>query len=81
MNEVLSISKRFCEDIIVVGDFNINLKIEANHKLIEYMKSFGLTLTSKLNKSSTNAKTQIDYCFTNMNDLKSDYFESLTSFP
>ncbi|CAF1542519.1 unnamed protein product, partial [Rotaria sp. Silwood1] len=80
INEVISISKRFCEDIIVVGDFNINLKIKANHKFIEYMESFGLTLINKLNKSSTNAKTQIDYCFTNMNDLKSDYFESLTSF-
>ena len=44
------------------------------------MKSFWLTLINKLNKSSTNAKTQIDYCFTNVNDLKSDYFESLTSF-
>ncbi|CAF3327150.1 unnamed protein product [Rotaria sp. Silwood2] len=44
------------------------------------MESFGLTLINKLNKSSTNAKTQIDYCFTNMNDLKSDYFESLISF-
>ncbi|CAF1352277.1 unnamed protein product [Rotaria sp. Silwood1] len=80
INEVISISKRFCEDIIVVGDFNINLKIKTNHKFIEYMESFGLTLINKLNKSSTNAKTQIDYCFTNMNDLKSDYFESLTSF-
>ncbi|CAF3949464.1 unnamed protein product, partial [Rotaria sordida] len=80
INEVISISKRFCEDIIVVGDFNIDLKIKTNHKFIEYMESFGLTLINKLNKSSTNAKTQIDYCFTNMNDLKSDYFESLTSF-
>jgi hypothetical protein len=80
MNEVISISKRFCENIIVVGDFNINLKIKTNHKFIEYMESFGLTLINKLNKSSTNAKTQIDYCFTNMKDLKSDYFESLTSF-
>ena len=44
------------------------------------MESFGLTLINKLNKSSTNAKTQIDYCFTNMNNAKSDYFESLTSF-
>jgi len=33
-----------------------------------------------LNKSSTNAKTQIDYCFTNMKKLQSDYFENLTSF-
>ena len=33
-----------------------------------------------LSKSSTNVKTQIDYCFTNMNDLKSDYLKSLTSF-
>ena len=80
MNEVISISKRFCEDLIVVGDLNINLKIKANHKFIEYMESFKLTLINKLNKSSTNAKTQIDYCFTNMNDFKSDYFESLTSF-
>ncbi|CAF4746952.1 unnamed protein product, partial [Rotaria sp. Silwood2] len=80
INEVISISKRFCEDIIVVGDFNINLKIKTNHKFIEYMESFGLTLINKLNKSSTNAKTQIDYCFTNVKDLKSDYFESLTSF-
>ena len=80
MKEVLSISKKFCEDMILVGDFNVNLKIETNQKLIEYMKSFGLTLLSKLNKSSTNAKTQIDYCFTNMKDLTSDYFESLTSF-
>ncbi|CAF3769225.1 unnamed protein product [Rotaria sordida] len=44
------------------------------------MESFGLTLINKLNKNSTNAKTQIDYCFTNGNGLKSDYFESLTSF-
>ena len=80
INEVISISKRFCEDIIVVGDFNINLKIRINYKFIEYMESFGLTLISKLNKSSTNAKTQIDYYFTNMKDLKSDYSESLTSF-
>ncbi|CAF4032542.1 unnamed protein product [Rotaria sp. Silwood2] len=80
INEVISISKRFCEDIIVVGDFNINLKIKTNHKFIEYMESFGLTLINKLNKSSTNAKRQIDYCFTNVKDLKSDYFESLTSF-
>ena len=80
IKEVISISKQFCENIIVVGDFNINLKIKTNHKFIEYMESFDLTLINKLNKSSTNAKTQIDYCFTNMNDLKSDYFESLTSF-
>ncbi|CAF4426457.1 unnamed protein product, partial [Rotaria sp. Silwood2] len=80
INEVISISKRFCQDIIVIGDFNINLTIKTNHKFIEYMESFGLTLINKLNKSSTNAKTQIDYCFTNMNELKSDYFESLTSF-
>ena len=80
INEIISISKRFCKDIIVVGDFNINLKIGTNHKFIEYMESFGLTLISKLNKSSTNAKTQIDYCFTNMKDLKYDSFESLTSF-
>ncbi|CAF4174715.1 unnamed protein product [Rotaria sordida] len=78
--EVISISKRFCEDIIVVGDLNINLKIKTNHKFIEYMESLGLTLINKLNKSSTNAKTQIDYCFTNVKDLKSDYFESLTTF-
>jgi hypothetical protein len=56
------------------------LKIKTNYKFIEYIESFGLTLISKLNKSSTNAKTQIDYCFTNMKNLKSDYFESLTSF-
>ena len=31
------------QDIVVVGDFNINLKIKANHKFIEYMESFGLT--------------------------------------
>ena len=80
LREVISLSKRFCEDMIVVGDFNINLKVKTNHKFIEYMESFGLTLMNKLNKSSTNAKTQIDYCFTNVNDLKSDYFESLTSF-
>ena len=80
VNKVITISKPFCENIIVVGDFNINLKIKTNYKLIEYMESFGLTLINKLNKSSTNARTQIDYCFTNMNDLQSDYFESLTSF-
>ena len=72
--------KRYCENIIVIGDFNINLKIKTNHKFIEYMESFELTLINKLNKGSTNAKTQIDYCFTNMKDFKSDYFESLTSF-
>jgi hypothetical protein len=44
------------------------------------MKSFGLSLNNTLNRDSTNAKTQIDYCFTNVKDLKSDYFESLTSF-
>lgn len=44
------------------------------------MKSFGLSLNSKLNENSTNAKTQIDYCFSNVKELKSDYFESLTSF-
>jgi hypothetical protein len=80
MNEVISISKRVCENIVVVGDFNVNLKIKANHKFIEYMKSFGLTLINTLDKSSTNAKTQIDYCFTNMKELQTDYFESLTSF-
>lgn len=80
MYEVITISRRFCEDMIVVGDFNLNLKIKANQKFIEYMGSFGLALMNKLNKSSTNAKTQIDYCFSNINGLKSDYFESLTSF-
>lgn len=54
MYEVISISKRFCEDIIVVGDFNLNLRIKANQKFIEYMRSFGLALMNKLNKSSTN---------------------------
>ncbi|CAF3941766.1 unnamed protein product, partial [Adineta steineri] len=80
MNEAITISKGFCENIIVVGDFNINLKVKTNNKFIEYMKSFGFNLINKLNKSSTNAKTQIDCCFTNVKGLKSDYFESLTSF-
>ncbi|CAF1560346.1 unnamed protein product [Rotaria magnacalcarata] len=80
INEVITASKRFCENIIVVGDFNINLKIKTNYKFIEYMKSIGLTLINKLNKNSTNAKTQIDYCFANVNGWKCDYFESLTSF-
>ncbi|CAM4862980.1 unnamed protein product [Rotaria socialis] len=44
------------------------------------MKSFGLALINKLNKNSTNAKTQIDYCFANVNGWKCDYFESLRSF-
>ena len=44
------------------------------------MESFGLSLNNILNRDSTNAKTQIDYCFTNVKDLKSDYFESLTRF-
>ncbi|CAF4789648.1 unnamed protein product [Rotaria socialis] len=74
--EVLAI----CENIIVVGDINIDLKIKTNHKFIKYMESFRRTLINKLSKSSTHAKTQIDYCFNNVNDLKSDYFESLTSF-
>ena len=80
MKEVINRSKEFCGNIIVVGDFNINLKVKTNHKLIDYMKSFGLTLINRLNKNSTNAKTQIDYCFANMHSMKSDYFESLTSF-
>ncbi|CAF3409443.1 unnamed protein product, partial [Rotaria socialis] len=80
INEVITVSKRLCENIIVVGDFNINLKIKTNYKFIENVKSFGLTLINKLNKNSTNAKTQIDYCITNVNGWKSDYFESLTSF-
>ncbi|CAF3382121.1 unnamed protein product [Rotaria socialis] len=80
INEVITVSKRFCEKIIVVGDFNINLKIKTNYKFIEYVKSFGLTLINKLNKNSTKAKTQIDYCFANVNGWKCDYFESLTSF-
>ncbi|CAF1543156.1 unnamed protein product, partial [Adineta ricciae] len=79
-DEIILISKRVCESIVVVGDFNIDLKTKTNHQLTKYMESFGLTLINKLNKISTNAKTQIDYCFTNVNDLKSDYFESLTSF-
>ncbi|CAF1226978.1 unnamed protein product [Rotaria sp. Silwood1] len=80
INEVITVSKRFCENIVIVGDFNPDLKIKTNHKFIDYMESFGLTLINELNKNSTNAKTQIDYCFTNGNGLKSDYFESLTSF-
>ncbi|CAF1493950.1 unnamed protein product [Rotaria sp. Silwood1] len=44
------------------------------------MESFGLSLNNTLNRDSTNAKMQIDYCFTNVKDLKSDYSESLTSF-
>ena len=80
INDVVTISRRFSENIIVVGDFNIDLKIKTNHKFTDYMKSFGLTLISKLNKNSSNAKTQIDYCFANANHLKSDYFESLISF-
>ena len=44
------------------------------------MKSFRFTLVNKLNKNSTNAKTQIDYFFANMHSIKSDYFESLISF-
>ncbi|CAF1452561.1 unnamed protein product [Adineta steineri] len=80
MNEVITISKGFCENIIVVGDFNINLKVKTNNKFIEYMKSFGLRLNNSLNRDSTNAKTQIDCCFTNIKGIKSDYFESLTSF-
>ncbi|CAM4834489.1 unnamed protein product [Rotaria magnacalcarata] len=61
INEVITASKRFCENIIVVGNFNINLKIKTNYKFIEYMKSFGLTLINKLIKNSTNTKPQIDY--------------------
>ena len=80
LHEVISISKKFSDKMIIVGDFNINLKITANHRFIEFMESFGLLLINKLNESSTNAKTHIDYCFSNMNDFKAGYFESLTSF-
>ena len=44
------------------------------------MESFGLSFNNTLNSDLTNAKTQIIYYFTNVKDLKSDYFESLTSF-
>ncbi|CAF4648686.1 unnamed protein product, partial [Rotaria sp. Silwood2] len=54
INEVITISKGFCENIIVVGDFNINLKIKINNKFIEYMESFGLSLNNILNRDSTN---------------------------
>ena len=80
INEVITIPKGFCENVTVVGDFNITLKIKINNKFIEYMESFGLSLNNTLNRDLTNAKTQIVYYFTNMEDLKSDCFESLTSF-
>ena len=80
INEVITIPKGFCENVTVVGDFNITLKIKINNKFIEYKESFGLSLNNTLNRDLTNAKTQIVYCFTNMKDSKSDYFESLTSF-
>jgi hypothetical protein len=54
INKVITVSKRFCKNIIVVGDFNIDLKKKINYKFIEYMESFGLTLNNKLNKSSNN---------------------------
>ena len=56
LHEVISISKKFSDKIIIVGDFNINLKITANHRFIEFMESFGLLLINKLNESSTNAE-------------------------
>ncbi|CAF1310151.1 unnamed protein product [Rotaria sordida] len=30
INEVITVSKRFCQNLIVVGDFNIDLKIKTN---------------------------------------------------
>ena len=80
INEVITIPKGFCENVTVVGYINITLKIKINDKFIEYMELFGLSLNNTLNRDLTNAKTQIVYCFTNMKDLKSDYFVSLTSF-
>ena len=78
IDEVITVSKRFCHSIIDVGDFSIKLKIETNYKFIECMEAFTFTLINKYNKSLTDAKTQTDYSFTNVNDLKSDYFVNLT---
>ncbi|CAF1553110.1 unnamed protein product, partial [Adineta ricciae] len=36
-DEIILISKRVCESIVVVGDFNIDLKTKTNHQLIKYI--------------------------------------------
>ncbi|CAF2442613.1 unnamed protein product [Rotaria sp. Silwood2] len=91
LHSFLSLPVNQCKHKLVKLDSDISNRIGVKLKdlqllIIDEISMVGFTMfqhvdaNNILNRDSTNAKTQIDYCFTNVKDLKSDYFESLTSF-
>ena len=69
-------------NLIIAGDFNINLQKDSKNKtdLINHMSSLGLN--SLINESfSTDFDTQIDLVFSNSkSEIITDYFESVFSY-
>ena len=65
-------------NIIIGGDFNINLK-EDDNLLKNFMNETKMFNCLPKNHATTDYNTQIDLCFTNLKNIKCNYFESLLS--
>jgi hypothetical protein len=66
--------------LLVFGDFNINLKESEGKKLSEVFEEYGMTSKLNIRHPTTNGGSHIDCCFSNGPDVEAWLYESYYSY-
>lgn len=66
--------------VIVVGDFNIDLKLESNKFLLDFFQKFNLTCKQDISESTTEYNSLLDVCFSNIESLTVSVYENYYSY-
>lgn len=65
--------------VIVMGDFNVDLIQQPNNVIAQFLN--GNEIRSQIeDQSTTNLRTQIDWIFSNVNDITSGVYETMFSY-
>jgi hypothetical protein len=80
LNNIFENINTSIDKVIIGGDFNININEQEGSSLIQFMNKYKLKFILNFNACSTNARTQIDLCFSNLDVIRCFYFENLFSF-
>uniref|UniRef100_A0A8D8WGM7 ATP-dependent DNA helicase n=2 Tax=Cacopsylla melanoneura TaxID=428564 RepID=A0A8D8WGM7_9HEMI len=79
-NCLQSLQNHGVDNIVVVGDFNINVQDEKGAQFLKnFLSPYGLTLCTSENTVTTDNNTVIDMCFSNIQDFVAYITESVIS--
>jgi hypothetical protein len=67
-------------NVVVIGDFNMDLRKSEGHKILDLFNYHRLESKLNIESFSTDGGTHIDYCFSNVANIRAWFYETYFSY-